>query len=124
MRDGRSEDASGYIAQAASLALRSGERRLAAEAEAMLEDVEGSALHELTYVEALASMMLSVAALEDRTATAAGRRDEDLDALWEACASLGPLGNLESLGFQWARMYLRRRGWNTEETLRQEPVDE
>ena len=37
MRDGRSEDASGYIAQAASLALRSGERRLAAEVEAMLE---------------------------------------------------------------------------------------
>ena len=88
------------------------------------KDIEGSALHELMYVEALASMMLSVAALEDRAATAVGMGDEDLDALWEACASLGPVGNLESLGFQWARMYSRRRGLNTEETLRQEPVDE
>ena len=81
------------------------------------QDVEGSALFELTTVKALASVMLSVAALEDGAATPAGRCDEDLDALWEACGSLGPLGNLESLGLQWARMYLRRKGWNTEETL-------
>ena len=78
------------------------------------KDIEGSALCELTYVEALASMMLSVVALEDGAATAAGIRDEDLDALWEACASLGRLGNLDSLGLQWARMYLRRKEWNTE----------
>lgn len=81
------------------------------------QDVEGSALCELTTVKALASAMLSVAALEDGAATPAGRCDEDLDTLWEACASLGPLGNLESLGLQWARMYLRRKGWNTEEIL-------
>ena len=88
------------------------------------KDIEGSVLHELTYLEALASMMLSVVAFEDGAATLAGRCDEDLDALWEACASLGPLGDLKSLGFRWARMYLRRKGWNAEETLRQEPVDE
>ena len=39
MRDGRSEDTSGYIAQAASLAMRSREHRLAAEVEALLEGV-------------------------------------------------------------------------------------
>lgn len=73
------------------------------------KDVKSSPRFELMLLRALASIMQSVVAFEDQARTAAGVSEDEIDALWEACSSLGPLGNLESLGLQWVRMYLRRK---------------
>ena len=73
------------------------------------EEVERRVAFEMLHLEALAELMLSIARVEDRARPAGSVRESDVDELMERCKSLGMVRGLESSGFEWLGLYLRRR---------------
>ena len=71
--------------------------------------VENVRLSALPYLEVVAEIMCAVVEFEERWEGASGIGAEAADELRQAVAWLGPLGDLESVGVEWLRAYLRRK---------------
>ena len=74
------------------------------------------AAFEVLHLEGLAELMLSIARVEDRASSLGSVLEGDVDELRERCESLGILRGLESSGFEWLSLYLRRR-WSVPEDV-------
>ena len=81
------------------------------------EEVARRAAFEILHLEALAELMLSIARVGDRARPVGSVRESDVDELMERCKSLGFLRGLESSGFEWLGLYLRRR-WSVSEDVK------
>ena len=84
-------------------------------------EVVKRAAFEIIHLEALAELMLSVARVEDRASLLGSVGESDVEELVERCESLGILRGLESSGFEWLKVYLRRRRSVSEDGMDRKP---